>query len=192
MEPHFCRMGIFKLSGENMKITEDLIPQGRINRPGSKNSCEYITVHETANPKRGANAKNHAKYLKTVNGQTSWHYTVDDRSIYRHIPDCEKSYHTSDRTANESSIAIEICVNADGDFKKACDLAAGLIRELSLQYGIPVTNIKRHYDWTGKDCPAQLMKDGWEEFLRMCNAESDVSVISVEELKNMGYTHIAL
>ncbi len=175
-----------------MNITEDLIQSGRINRPGSRNTCEYITVHETANVNRGANAKNHAKYLKTINGQTSWHYTVDDKAIYRHIPDCEKSYHTSDKDANERSIAVEICVNSDGDFEKACDLAAELIRGLLREHGIPIRNIKRHYDWTGKDCPSRLMKNGWEAFLKKCEIEEELRSISVDELKTMGYTHIIL
>ncbi|MUU13049.1 MAG: hypothetical protein EP146_18145 [Oscillibacter sp.] len=26
----------------------------------------------------------------------SWHYTVDDHSIYQHLPDCERAYHAGD------------------------------------------------------------------------------------------------
>ena len=192
MEPNFCGLGVLELSGENMNIIEELIPLGRANRPGSKNTCEYITVHETANVKKGANAKNHAKYLKTVKGQTSWHYTVDDKEIYRHLPDDEKSYHTSDKFANESSIAVEICVNEDGDFEKACNLASELIRALRREHGIPVSKIRRHYDWTGKDCPENLRKRGWEKFVEKCGDEASGRVISVDELKSMGYSHIAL
>lgn len=182
--------------GENMNVIENLIPVGSINRPGSRNTCEYITIHETANVKKGADAKSHSKYLVSVKGKTSWHYTVDDKVIYRHLPDCEKSYHTSDKEANEKSIAVEICVNADGDFKKACDMAAELVRELRKTYKIPVSNIRRHFDWTGKDCPEKLRKNGWEEFLKKCGDDEEdaavMRVISVSELKSMGYTHIAL
>ena len=176
-----------------MKITEDLINAGSINRPGSKNSCEYITIHETGNRGDGANAKAHASYIKKIKEKTSWHYTVDDKSIYRHLPDVEKSYHTSDKAANESSIAVELCVNEDGDFGKTVENAVWLCRELSAKYNIPRCNIRRHYDWTGKNCPEILMKSGWDKFLESCfSGEGKEKCISVKELCEMGYTRISL
>lgn len=171
-----------------MKITEDLIKKGSIPRPGSKNSCSYITVHDTGNKAAGADAKAHANYIKSIKEKTSWHYTVDDREIYRHIPDCEKSYHTSDKFANENSIAIELCVNSDGDFEKTLSNAAWLVRELSGKYNIGKENIRRHFDWTGKKCPGSLMDSGWEKFLGRCFENS--KSISIEELRRMGYTSI--
>lgn len=174
-----------------MKITEDLIKKGSRNRPGSKNSCLYITVHDTANKKKGANAAAHAKYIKTIKDCTSWHYTVDDTEIYRHIPDDEKSYHTSDKFANENSIAIELCVNADGNFEKTLQNAATLVRTLARKHNIVEENICRHYDWTGKSCPKSLIEsEKWEEFLSMCCDEE--KSISIDELKKMGYTSIVL
>ncbi len=173
-----------------MKITEDLIKKGSITRPGSKNSCNYITVHDTGNKTAGANARAHANYIKSIKERTSWHYTVDDKEIYRHIPDSEKSYHTSDKFANENSIAIELCVNSDGDFEKTLDNAAWLVRELSGKYKIEEKNIRRHFDWTGKKCPESLMDGGWEKFIGKCQGNS--KSISVDELLKMGYTSIVL
>ena len=49
-----------------MDYIEDLIPKGSVNRPCEPCSMQYITVHETANKARGADAKSHAKYLKTL------------------------------------------------------------------------------------------------------------------------------
>ena len=176
-----------------MKVIEGLIPKGSITRPGTKNSCSYITIHDTGNNTAGANARAHANYIKNVKEKTSWHYTVDDTEIYRHIPDNEKSYHTSDKAANESSIAIELCVNEDGDFEKTVENAAWLCRELSQKYNVPRGNIRRHYDWTGKNCPETLIKSGWDEFLGRCfqDEEKEKSII-VKELCEMGYTHISL
>lgn len=174
-----------------MKITEDLIKNGQKNRPGSRNSCRYITVHDTANKKKGANAAAHAKYIKSIKDCTSWHYTVDDTEIYRHIPDEEKSYHTSDKFANENSIAIELCVNEDGDFEKTLQNAAELVRSLKTKHDIPDANIRRHYDWTGKNCPESMTESNrWEDFLRACRSEE--KSISIDELRKMGYTSIAL
>ena len=176
-----------------MEIIQDIIKKGQINRPGARNSCISITVHETANKKKGADAKAHAKYIKTLNERTSWHYTVDDKSVYQHIPDEEKSYHTSSAEANESSISIELCVNADGNFEKTKENAAWLINHLMEKHRIPPENIYTHKDWTGKNCPATLLSEGIDKFL-LCFFEKDIgeNVISVNKLREMGYTKISL
>lgn len=184
---------LFIFTGGNfMEITESLIPNGRVPRPGAENSMKYITIHDTANDKKGANAKAHANYLRASEERTSWHYTVDDSSIYRHIPDCEKSYHTSNRSANETSIAIELCVNRDGDFEKTKENAIRLVRSLRKKYGIPPENIVCHRDWTGKKCPARLIDDGLDDFLAACRKEDEEreKFISVSELVEMGYLGI--
>lgn len=151
-----------------MEYIQDLIPKNKKNRANEPCSMQYITVHETANEKKGAGAKNHAKYLKTLNEYKSWHYTVDDKCVCQHIPDNEKSYHTSSRIANEKSIAVEICVNSDGDFEKAKENASELISGLMLLHNIPAERIVTHKYWTGKNCPARLLKSGFEDFVKMC------------------------
>ena len=174
-----------------MNIIQDLIPTGRINRPGTVNKCVHITIHDTGNKTPGAGAAAHAEYIKGLKEKTSWHYTVDDISIYQHIPDTEKSYHTSDKEANESSIAIELCVNSDGDFYKTVENAEWLVRELMKKHGIPAENIRAHRDWTGKNCPASLAGETWEEFLaQFSEQEEKERFISVEELQAMGYNGI--
>ena len=151
-----------------MTYTEDLIPKGNKNRPCEPCSMQYITVHETANKARGADAQSHAKYLKSLKELKSWHYTVDDKGVYQHLPDSEKSYHTSSRLANEKSISVEICVNSDGDFEKAKENAAELISGLMILHNIPAKNIVSHKFWTGKNCPATLLKDGFDKFVKLC------------------------
>ncbi len=180
-----------------MEIRKDIIKQGSTNRPQTKNSCQYITVHDTANKSHGADAAAHAKYIKSLKEKTSWHYTVDDSGIYQHLPDNEKSYHTSDLIANESSIAVELCVNTDGNFEKTKQNAAELVNMLMEKHGIEKGNIRAHRDWTGKDCPASLRGDDWEAFVQMCTekkTDNELSghVISIDELRKMGYTKIAI
>ena len=174
-----------------MNIKKDLIKEGSRNRPQSENSCRYITVHDTGNKGKGATASAHAKYIKNIKDLTSWHYTVDDSEIYQHIPDEEKSYHTSDKFANENSVSVELCVNSDGDFEKTLENAAWLIKQLKKNHGISDENIRRHYDWTGKQCPASLSESDWRAFLAKCkNGEGES--ISVVKLREMGYTSITL
>ena len=168
-----------------MNIIRDYVAEGSINRPGTTNSCESITIHETGNPKKGANAKAHAEYIKTITDQTSWHYTVDDKEIYQHLPDEEKSFHTSEKEANETSIAIELCVNDDGDFEKTKQNAIELVRYLMEKHNISIGSIFTHNYWTGKNCPENLLNEGWADFVADINEagkkEEDISDPTEEE-----------
>ena len=176
-----------------MEIIQDIIKKGRINRPGAANSCSSITLHETANRNRGADAAAHAKYVKSLNERTSWHYSVDDKVIYQHLPDEEKSYHTSDAKANESSISVELCVNSDGDFEKTKKNAEALILKLMKKHKISPENIYTHKDWTGKNCPETLLSEGIDKYLlRFYEKDDGEKSVSVAELRDMGYTKITL
>lgn len=173
----------------SISIIEDIIPKGYKNRPGYKNSMTYLTIHETGNSSKGANAKAHAGALKGSYGQdtpASWHYTVDDTVAYRHLPDNESGYHTGDGGQGQStktnikgggalnSIGIETCVNSDGDFIKAVENAAWLAAQLCKKYNIPISNIVQHNFWksttypSGKNCPQNLRAGkcgGWDGFI---------------------------
>ena len=97
---------------ESLNIIQDFIPVGRRNRPGRANPMRYVTIHETGNANRGAGARNHAGYLKNdaANIPVSWHYTVDDRETYQHLPETEDAFHAGDGAGagNRQSIGIEI------------------------------------------------------------------------------------
>lgn len=162
-------------------ITRDYIPSGSINRPGTANACTSITIHDTANKEKGANAAAHADYIKTITDQTSWHYTVDDKEAFQHLPDEEKSFHTSSKEANETSIAIELCVNEDGDFEATKRNAVELVRELMKKHDIPIECVFTHNYWTGKNCPATLLGDGWADFLADIVEEAEVTETLPEE-----------
>ena len=80
---------------------------------------------KTGNAAKGADAAAHGAYLDSAAGEddlVSWHYTVDDHAIVQHLPDYETAYHAGDGKdgpGNATSIAVEICVNAGGDFEAA-------------------------------------------------------------------------
>lgn len=153
-----------------LPITKQLIPAGRENRPAHPMTPKYITVHNTGNTGVGANAKSHADYLlkpEAANAPVSWHYTVDDHSIYQHIPDNESAYHATDGAGqgNRASIGIEICVNSDGDYTKAEANAIELIRYLMNKYGIPVAYVVPHQKWyPEKYCPYKILPR-WDKFI---------------------------
>jgi N-acetylmuramoyl-L-alanine amidase len=146
-----------------------LIPSNnKFLRPGTKMVPQYIVVHETDNTDKGANARAHAMYLYNGNDrQASWHYSVDSgETVYQSIPDNETSWNAGDGrgAGNMSGIAVEMCVNSDGDFEKTKENAVALIKELMLKHHITKDRIVPHKYWSGKDCPKNVLKSGWEHF----------------------------
>lgn len=146
-------------------IRQDFIPLGSSNRPGTRLRPTHITVHETDNTSKGANADAHARYLKGPDARrrsVSWHFTVDDKEIVQHLPTNEIGWHAGSK-GNLASIGIEICVNSDGNFEKAKQNAQWLIRKLMNTHNISLDNVVTHNYWTGKNCPRRLRPE-WEQF----------------------------
>lgn len=151
------------------KIIQRIIPKSQAKqRPGYAMTPKYITVHNTANANEGANAEMHARYLLNgAGGRTaSWHFTVDDKEIYQHLPLNENGWHAGDGNGkgNRQSIGIEICENSDGDFEKAVKNAQWLIEKLMKDHDIPKANVVPHKHWSGKNCPHKLLT-GWAHFI---------------------------
>jgi len=169
----------------NLPIIVDLMPTGRRNRPGLRiQGPLYVTIHDTGSPGRGANAAAHSRYIKSdraASRPASWHYTVDDRVIVKHLPVSEVGWHAGDGRkpggGNMSSIGIEICENADGDRLKAEALAARLTAVLLDAYGLPIDRVVQHNHWSGKDCPHVLRRrpGAWEGFL--CAARVELAIL---------------
>lgn len=129
---------------------------------GTGNTKKFITIHETDNTAETATALNHAKLQKNGNSrQASWHYQVDDKSIYQSFAHGYKCWHAGD--GNSNSISIEICVNKGGDYNKAVKNTIDLVKKIMKDEGIPVSNVVQHNKWTGKNCPSRLRggKHGW-------------------------------
>lgn len=149
-----------------VKIRRYMAPLTRTS--GRGNPCTYITIHETANRGRGANANAHARLQAGGNSrQASWHYQVDDKEIVQSFDDNVKCWHAG-ATANNQSIAIEICVNSDGNYQKALDNAAALVAHLRKKHGIPWNRVVSHKFWTGKNCPTIMLsrKGQWDKFIK--------------------------
>jgi len=144
-------------------------------RPGYTLIPQYITIHNTANRNKGANAVAHGKYLQGGGKDlyVSYHYAVDDKQAVAIIPENEVAWHAGDGAqgvGNRRSFAIEICENSDGDLAKATDNAAQLTRSLMERYAIPIENVVPHRHWSGKICPNRLLKGepyDWQSFLEV-------------------------
>ena len=137
------------------------------------NQCLYITCHETANERVGADAQAHAD-LQSNGGarQASWHVQVDDKEAIRSYPDTAQCWHAGNDEGNRNSLALEICVNADGDYDTAFRNAAEVVRDWRIKHKLGRAAVKQHNYWTGKDCPHKMrLTDRWEEFLDLTEPE---------------------
>lgn len=151
------------------------------NCSGYGNGKKFITVHQTGNTNKGANAQMHAN-LQTRVWDASWHWQVDDKEAIQSFPHSVKCWHASDGErgdGNANSIGVEGCINSDGDYKKSVQNMAELVAWIAKEENIPVTNIKQHHDFARdkKNCPAQIRagKEGinWTKFIQMVQAELD-------------------
>jgi hypothetical protein len=134
--------------------------------PGT-NRRTHITIHETGNTDVGANAQAHANLQTRGNPRkASWHYQVDGLEIIQSFQDEVICWHAGNSTGNLTSIGIEICVNADGDYAQAVRNAAALVKILMARHGIPADRVVQHNHWTGKNCPARMRSTpgAWEAF----------------------------
>lgn len=155
-----------------MVKTKQQLVSSRKNTFKGTNKRLYITIHETANAAKGANAQAHAN-LQTNGFAASWHWTVDDKQAIQSFLHTVQCFHAGDGAGNGNlnSIGIEICVNSDGDYAKAVKNASELTRKIMAEENIPLAKVVQHHEWSGKNCPAGLRagKQGfsWHKFISM-------------------------
>lgn len=152
----------------------------------SRNSKRSIAIHETANLTAGANAQAHANLQSRGNARNaSWHYQVDDKHAIQSFTHDTVCFHAGTAAGNASSIGIEICVNSDGDFRKAVANAAELTALVMKAEGIPLSEVKQHNAFSGKNCPTFLRNGSrgvtWADFLRMVQTALNGGVTQVSK-----------
>ena len=150
-------------------------------QPGRTQPIEYIVVHYTAN--RGDTAKNNVDYFaRTITG-TSAHYFVDRNAVMQSVDEGDTAWHCgSDHPRhpycrNSNSIGIEMCDSVDGVPDDVKSLTVSLVQELMSRYGIDSSHVLRHYDVTGKRCPAPWVDnpEKWMEFKKILEEDDDMS-----------------
>lgn len=163
-----------------MKI--DYIPCDERNyREGKRslNSIKYIVIHYTAN--NGDTARNNGAYFGREYVGASANYFVDSNEIIQSVLDEYVAWHCGGKLesshhpyrnicTNSNSIGVELCsIKQNGEYafkQETVNLAAELTRYLMGRYNIPIENVIRHYDVTGKNCPAPFVahEDQWKKF----------------------------
>ena len=155
-----------------------------LNRP-----IKYIVVHYTAgSTSKAGSALNTAVMFSNPSVYASADFIVDDDTIVQFNPDIKNRFcwHCGDnknmfsmggkyygKCTNANSIGIEVCSTNPNwqasDFAnskkwsftdKVVNNAVELVKYLMQTYNIPIENVIRHYDVTGKFCPGII---GWNE-----------------------------
>lgn len=152
--------------------------------PRHSSSIKYIVIHYTGNI--NDTARNNALYFREAAIQSSAHFFVSEKDVYQSVLENHSAYAVGlgnrkepyfkyplmyKRITNSNSISIEICgskTSYEGtDTTK--DTAAQLAADLIEKYGLDLSDMYRHYDVTGKKCPAWAVDDPlkWLDFRLM-------------------------
>lgn len=182
------------------EVIVDIVAKGNYEiRPEYDMNPSEIAVHNTGNSGRGANAKAHNTYIhnmselpESATGYASWHFSVDDKFIYQHIPLDESAWHTGDggglNSGNRNAVGIEICENVDMEnYAQAEENAIALIKYLMEKLNINVQKVKPHQAYSGKYCPRVILKrDGG--FTKFHNRIKEAVEGAVAVAKNVDVT----
>lgn len=98
-------------------------------------------------------------WWETGGGEGSAHLIIKDKEVMQCWPLNKVCWHCGNSKGNRSSIGIEVVpLDEDGQFSVT---SIATLKEVldDLFPGLP---IKRHYDWSGKDCPRYyIAEDRW-------------------------------
>lgn len=137
---------------------------------------KYIVLHYTG--VSGQTALDNAHYFaNNKNLNASAHYFVDEKRSVQSVPITNIAWHCGGKNykhkecRNANSIGIELCFNIVNNKWVLPEKTMGnlilLLDELR-EAGVDVSNIVRHYDVTGKTCPAPWVDNTeWEKQLQI-------------------------
>lgn len=145
-------------------------------RPGG---ITYLVIHYVG---ASGGAINNAKYYGSTPGiQASAHYFVghacEGAAVYASVPEEDTAWHVGAKKyvhpdcRNANAIGIEMCCHQDSAGlwyfdSVTVDRTAALAREIMARRRIPPDRVLRHYDVTGKVCPAPYVHNpaAWADF----------------------------
>ena len=179
---------VLKQSAGSKAVTDCVIynPLSVHITPYKGRDIKYLAIHFTAgSSSQGGRAMNVKRTFET--SQASADFCVDDRDIVQFNPDPRNYYcwAVGDKrqltggaslngiASNKNTISIEICSSCKAGFstaipnhegwyftEAALNNAVKIAKILMKTYNIPIERVVRHYDITGKLCPALV---GWND-----------------------------
>lgn len=152
---------------------------------GNISRIKYIVIHFVGDT---GGAQNNCRYFAGGDRGSSAHYFVGfDGEVWQSVEDANIAWHCGTSGTykhascrNSNSLGIELCVkktnlksksDTDKDWyftDATVNSAIELTKELMKKYNVPVSNVIRHYDVTGKICPNPFVynhtKHTWTNF----------------------------
>ena len=162
-----------------MDIKKMFIKYNKTSAPNRK--INFIVIHDTGNKNKGADVEAHFKFFNEADRGASADFFVDDKVIGQ-FTDYKNEYawHCGDGKGkngitNRNSVGIELCVNEGGDYEKAFHNLVELTKFLMKKLDIPIDRVVRHFDVSGKLCPASMADNDWvkwKEFKKLLTVKS--------------------
>lgn len=172
-------------------------------KPSSVSRIKYIVIHYCGSL---GSAKQQVEYFAAGNRNASAHYFVDfNGDVYQSVEDKNIAWHCGAKKyrhpvcRNANSLGIEMCCKTLGSPQKADEhwyfedatvkAATELTKELMKKYNVPASNVLRHYDVTGKCCPAPYVfnsgKHTWKEFQNAINTGAPIKENTTDDAKTI-------
>jgi len=168
--------------------------------------AKYIVIHDTGMAPYiydGAHLNEYIhKQASTIGGRcASWHFSCGADNIYQHVPTTDQAWHAGDGSCaygtnhynemykascigggNKNGIGVETCINVGSDYIFTLKRAAKLVAQLLIDNNLLLSDIKRHIDFSGKECPDIILniKGLWETFLKDVETEKKLLEIDPE------------
>ena len=138
---------------------------------------KYIAIHFVG---ATGDAIGNCKYFQSPNRGASAHVFVNhDGKLYQSVDFDDIAWHVGAKKfvhkqcRNTNAIGIEMCCKKDKNGKwyftqDTIDSTVELTAALMHQYDIPLGNVVRHYDVTGKICPEPYVRQDalWKAFIK--------------------------
>lgn len=175
---------------------------------------KYIAIHYCG---AVGSAEANARYFYGGNRNASAHYFVDEKEIWQSVEDADIAWHVGadkyvhPECRNQNSLGIEMCCNTTGDPSKAdanwyfedktVERTIALTKYLMKKYEVDVDHVVRHYDVTGKICPAPYVyntgKHTWDQFKKAIGGKPVSTIDNSEKyiwdyLKSKGLNDFAV
>ncbi len=158
---------------------------------GDASRIRYIVIHYTGG---FGTAEQNCRYFAGGDRKASAHYFVGyDGEIWQSVEDENIAWHCGAKTyrhpecRNANSLGIELCARKKNRDSKASEdkdwyfedatveTAVELTRYLMDKYDVPSSRVLRHFDVTGKVCPAPFVHNTtqhtWEEFQKKISSK---------------------
>jgi N-acetylmuramoyl-L-alanine amidase CwlA len=154
---------------------------------GNNKQNKYIVIHYVG---AVSSAYDNTRYFKNTYRSASANYFVDENEIWQCVLDKDVAWHCGGgrqgsnggtylgKCTNYNSIGIEMCCfmnNGVLDIKESVvNKTIELTKYLMNKYNIPSSNVIRHFDVTGKNCPAPMVANPqrWNDFKARLNGST--------------------